>query len=165
MTSAGDKQLYSRIIFDAFMFGRTEINSEWRAQIRTPGCLVTDAKGLHDHVQKTGGTASEKQTALDMLMTKQLVEQGTIEIRWTPTWKQLADPLTTDMVTSLLEAFRRHSKLCLIQTKEDEIEETRRAGIRKAQRERRKGRMKGATATLFSSDVMNPKWHSRMICV
>ena len=98
-------------------------------------------------------------------MAKQMVEQGTIEIRWTPTWKQLADPLTKDMVTSLLETFRHHSKLCLIQTKEDEVEEVRRAGIRKAQRERRKGRMKGATATFFSADVMNIEWHTCMICM
>ena len=154
MTSASDRQLYSRIILDAFMYGKTEVNSNWRHEIKTPGCLVTDAKGLHDHILKTGGIASEKQAALDMLMTKQLVEDGVMAIRWTPTWKQLADPLTKDMVTILLEQFRRRSKLCLVQTPEDEKEESRRAGIRKAQRERRKIRMK-ATATLSPPDVMN----------
>ena len=154
MTSAGDRQLYSRVILDAFMYGKTDINSGWRRELQTPGCLVTDAKGLHDHILKTGGIASEKQAALDMLMTKQLVEDNVVQIRWTPTWKQLADPLTKDMVTTLLEQFRHSSKLCLVQTPEDEKEETRRAGIRKAQRERRKMRMK-ATATLSPPDVMN----------
>eukprot|EP00435_Cladocopium_sp_Y103_P070035 s255_g34.t1 len=136
MTSAGDRQLYSRVILDAFLYGKTEVNSGWRQHLKTPGCLVTDAKGLHDHILKTGGVASEKQAALDMLMTKQLVEDGVMQIRWTPTWKQLADPLTKDMVTTLLEHFRRSGKLCLVQTPEDEKEEVRRAGIRKAQRER-----------------------------
>ena len=108
----------------------------------------------------TGGIASEKQAALDMLMTKQLVEDSVLQIRWTPTWKHLADPLTKDMVTSLLEHFRHSSKLCLVQAPEDEKDEVRGAGIRKAQRERRKIRMK-ATATLSLPDVMN---QSTSIC-
>ena len=160
MTSAGDKQLYSRVVFDAFLYGQTTVTSDWREKIRTPGCLITDAKGLHDHLHKTGGVASEKQAALDMLMMKQLIEKGVVQVKWTPTWKQLADPLTKDMVTILLEQFRRCGKLCLVQTSEDEKEETRRAGIRKAQRERRKARMK-ATVTLFSLDVMKSETSKR----
>ena len=54
----------------------------------TPGCLITDAKGLHDHLHKTGGAATETQSASD---------------RWTPRWKQLDDPLTKEMSGSLWE--------------------------------------------------------------
>ena len=66
MTSAGDRQLFIRVIFDAFVHGKTDIGSSWRKELKIPGCLVTDAKGLHDHLQKTGGVASEKQAALDI---------------------------------------------------------------------------------------------------
>ena len=110
--------------------------------MKCEGCLVTDAKGLHDHVHKTGGVATERQSALDILMIKQLVEDEILGLRWTPTWKQLADPLTKEMSGSLLQSFRRKPVLCLIQTPEDEKEEVRRSNLRKAQRERRKARMK-----------------------
>ena len=115
---------------------------------------MTDAKGLHDHALKTGGMATEKQAALDILLVEQLVESGALQLRWTPNWKQLADPLTKEMNGSLLEQFRRRSMICLIQTAEDEVEEERRAGIRRAQWERRKVRIQKSTKpTSFPPDV------------
>ena len=154
MASAGDRLLYNRALYDTLCYGVLEFDPEWRKHLRTIGCLVTDAKGLHDHVLKTGGMATEKQAALDILLVKQLVENGALQLRWTPTWKQLADPLTKDMNGSLLEQFRRRSMICLIQTAEDEVEEERRAGIRRAQRERRKVRIQKSTKpTSFPPDV------------
>lgn len=142
MSSAGDKQLFNRVILDVFLYGKLDLSSSWRQELVTPGCLITDAKGLHDHLHKTGGTASEKQAALDMMLMKQQIEEGTIGLKWTPTWKQVADPLTKDMSVTLLEDLKKINKVCLIQTPDDEAEEQRRAGLRKAQRERRKSRMK-----------------------
>ena len=137
MATAGDRMLYNRVLFDALYHGKLEIR-----ELTTPGCLVTDAKGLHDHVHKTGGIATEKQSALDILIIKQLVEDEVLGLKWTPTWKQLADPLTKEMSGELLQRFRKKTVLCLIQTPADILEEERRSGIRKAQRERRKARMK-----------------------
>lgn len=74
MVSATDRQLSNRVLFDALMYGSSEITKEWRRNLSTVGWTVTDAKGLRNHVHKTGGVASEKQAALDILMTKQLVE-------------------------------------------------------------------------------------------
>ena len=142
MASAGDRQLFNRVLFDALFHGRAEISSSWRRELQTDGVLITDAKGLHDHVHKTGGVATEKQAALDILLIKQLVEDQVLGLRWTPTWKQLADPLTKEMPGVLLESFRSKPVLCLVQTDEDVVEEARRASLRKAQRERRKARMK-----------------------
>ena len=154
MASAGDRLLYNRALYDSLCYGALEFDPEWRNHLSTVGCLVTDAKGLHDHVLKTGGMASEKQAALDILLIKQLVESGALQLRWTPTWKQLADPLTKEMCGTLLEDFRRRCTICLIQTAEDEIEEQRRAGIRRAQRERRRIRMQKSTKpTSFPPDV------------
>ena len=81
--------------------------------------------------------AAAKQTGL----VKRLVEDQVLKLRWTPTWKQLADPLTKEMATDLKE-FRQKGNLCLVETTEDRQEEARRSGLRKAQRERRKLRMK-----------------------
>ena len=110
---------------------------------------MTDAEGLHDHVCKTGGTATEKQAALDILLTKQMVESEVLRLKWTPTWKQLADPLTKEMSYMLLKEFKLHGKICLIQTEEDQQEEMYRSALRKAQRERRKIRMKAQHVNTF----------------
>ena len=142
MSSAGDRQLFNRVIADSFLFGKLDISSNWRREIRTKGCLITDAKGLHDHLHKTGGVATERQAALDMLLMKQLIEDEVVGLKWTPTWRQLADPLTKDMSGSLLEVFKESAEICLIQTASDAKEEERRVGIHRAQRERRKERMK-----------------------
>ena len=151
MVSASDRQLFNRVLFDALMYGKIEITKEWRQNLTTEGWIVTDAKGLHDHVHKTGGVASEKQAALDILMTKQLVEDGVQNLKWTPTWKQLADPLTNDMDSTVLHDLRRSWTISLVQTEADQVEEDRRAGLRKAQRERRKIKMK--TLQHFSSPM------------
>ena len=151
MVSASDRQLFNRVLFDTLMHGATEITKEWRKNLSTEGWIITDAKGLHDHVHKTGGIASEKQAALDILMTKQLVEDGVQNLKWTPTWKQLADPLTKDMDSTVLHDLRRSWTISLVQTEADQVEEERRAGLRTAQRERRKIKMK--TLQQFSSPM------------
>ena len=142
MTSAGDRMMFNRVLYEAMNDGRNSINGEWRKNLKVGGCLVTDAKGLHDHVHKSGGVASEKQVALDMLMIKQMIEEQTIALRWVPTWKQIADPMTKEMSGTLLDSFRNHPVLSLVQTEEDRVEEQRRSDLRRAQRERRKVRMK-----------------------
>ena len=71
MATAGDRMLYNPGLFDALYYGKLEIGSKWRQDLLTPGCLITDAKGMHEHVHKTGGVATEKQSALDILITKE----------------------------------------------------------------------------------------------
>lgn len=68
--------------------------------------------GLHVHLHKTGGDASERQAALDMLLMKQLIEDNVMGLRWTPAWRQLADPLTKDMLPTSLEVFKEKGLLC-----------------------------------------------------
>ena len=98
----------------------SEATLQWGGQLTTGGVIITDAKGLNDHVNKTGSIASEKQTALDMLMVKRLVEDQVIRLRWVPTWKQMADPLTKEMARDLLLEFRKTNSLCLVETAEDQ---------------------------------------------
>ena len=82
-----------------------------------------------------------------------MIEEQTIALRWVPTWKQIADPMTKEMSGTLLDSFRNHPFLSLVQT-EDRVEEQRRSDLRRGQRERRKVRMKsGARSTSFSPDV------------
>ena len=87
MSSSGDRQLFNPVLMDAFLHGRIEIGSSWRREIETSGCLITDAKGLRDHRHKTGGVATERQAALDVLLMKQLIKDEVVGLRWTPTWR------------------------------------------------------------------------------
>ena len=120
-----DRQLFSRVLLDAFLYSKTAIDQEWRRNLMTPGCQMTDAKGLHDHLHKTGGVATERQAALDMLLMKQLIEDKVVGLKWTPPWRQLADPLTKDMPATFLEELKSSGMVCLVQTESDEKEEER----------------------------------------
>ena len=85
---------------------------------------------------------AERQTALDILAAKQLVEAGVVRISWVPTFRQFADGLTKDMPDELLTKFKKQGLLRLKETPEDAVYEAHRSSLRKAQRERRKARMR-----------------------
>ena len=144
MTSAADKQLYNRLLFDALRYGTLDVPQNWRERLRVSGLLVTDAKSLFDHCHKTGQLAQERQTALDMLMTKNMIEARVISLKWIPTFRQMADSLTKDMIDVLLRQFKRRHLLCLQCTGEDIALEEKRASIRRGQRERRAAGMKSS---------------------
>ena len=154
MTTAADHQLLSRMLCDAFWFGKTEVAPKWKEQILTKGAIITDAKSLYGHCLKVGHMASERQTALDILAVKTMIQENLVKLFWTPTFKQLADALTKEMDDSLLRKFKKDGMVCLVQSKEDAAMEVQRAQIRKGQREGRNMRLKKAKQpTLFSLNV------------
>ena len=78
-----DRQLYQRLMVESLIYGQTELrDTDWRVHLRVPGILVTDAKSLYDHLQEDGSLPAERQTLLDVLVAKDLVEQKCIDIRW-----------------------------------------------------------------------------------
>ena len=131
MTSAADHQLLTRMIWDALFHGKTTVDTQWRKSLVTPGALITDAKSLYDHCCKVGHMASERQTALDILTIKDMIQEQLISTHWTPTFKQMADSLTKEMDDALIQEFKRSGSLCLVQTKADEEIESQRAKIRR----------------------------------
>ena len=142
MSTAADKLLYNMKLLDALYYAHVEVDLAWRDNLVTEGHLVTDARSLFDHIKGSSLLAAERQTSLDLLGIRQLVQEGKVQIHWTPTWKQFADSLTKDMEDSLFRKFRQSGRLNLRQSPDDVQEEERRAALRKAQRERRKVRMK-----------------------
>ena len=85
---AVDKHLYMRLLWQVLMFGEKDLDSDWRKSLRIPGYLVTDARSLYDHLTTTGSLPAEKQTMMDLLAAKEMIEQGLILIRWVPTQHQ-----------------------------------------------------------------------------
>ena len=142
MARAADRVVYNQKLLDALLHGNLEVPASWRTSLRSRGHLVTDAKSLYDHVHGSSLLASERQVSLDILTVRQMVQAQLLGLSWVPTWKQFADVLIKEMADELFRGFRSSNLLCVKQTAKDQAEEERRSGIRKAQRERRKVRMK-----------------------
>ena len=148
LSTALDRQLYLRLLVETYLYGETEANDEWRYKLRVPGILVTDARSLFDHINKTGSLPTERQTLIDLLVAKDLVEAGAIKVCWVPTTHQLADIFTKLMKPPpVMQAFLKTGRYSLAQTEEESLGESHRANLRQAQRQRRKERTKALKAT------------------
>lgn len=139
---AADRHLYIRLILQMLLTGCQEVAMQWRQKLNIPGSLITDAKSLFDHLTTTGQIPTERQTLLDLLTAKDLVENKVVDMRWVPTYKQHADYLTKLMLAWLWVEFTNKGLISLRETTEEAQEEDRRRGLRKAQRQRRKERMR-----------------------
>lgn len=127
----------------------TSPSADWRSKLRHEGGLVTDAKSLYDHVHTTGHVPSERQTMLDLLVAKDMLEQKAYQLFWVPTHQQQADVLTKRMKGTLWESFCQNHRLSLKQTDAERRLEEHRQRLRKDQRQRRKvkfGRAKAGSA-------------------
>ena len=150
MTIAVDRHLYARLVTDVLLYGVFPLKEDWRQGLRTGGCCVTDAKSLFDHLQTTGQIPTERQTMLDLLVCKDMLEQGHFDLRWVPSHRQHADGLTKKMHDVLWEWFCKTAHISLKETAEEAALEDHRRGLRQAQRQRRKvkfqdGRAAGST--------------------
>ena len=143
MSAAADKLLYNQKPVHALWHGCAEVGPSWRSKLRVPGHLVAGAKSVYDHTQGTT-MAAEHQTPLDILATRQLIQEGMLNLHCVPTWKQFVDGLTKARLDELFQKFRAATKLFFKESEADRWSPERRAGIRKAQRERRKFRMRNS---------------------
>ena len=97
------------------MYGEPETFShDWRMKLKIPGLCVTDAKSLLDHLGKTGNVPKEKQTLIDLLTARDLVEQKAVLLRWMPNRHMLADMLTKQVKPTKIvdKFFVRESVFC-----------------------------------------------------
>ena len=116
---------------------------------------MTDAKSLYDHLRTTGSSPNERQTLIDLLIARDLCENGIVEIRWVPTAHQLADVLTKMMrVPETMSKFLRDQEYCLVQTEEEQEKEEHLKQLRQGQRERRKLRMKSMKQTKGNASTL-----------
>ncbi|CAE7928562.1 RE1, partial [Symbiodinium sp. KB8] len=144
MAACADRLVYNLKLLDVIQTGNFEVKSTWRSTMAQKGHLVTDARSLFDHVKGSTMLATERQVSLDILEVRQLVQETTVDLHWVPTWKQYGDSLTKSMADELFLDFRKTNCINVVQSEADQVEEARRSGLRRAQRERRKSRMKAA---------------------
>jgi hypothetical protein len=137
-----DRQLYLRLMVETLLYGQPELqDKDWRTELRIPGILVTDAKSLYDSLQKDESLPAERQTPLDVLVAKDLIEQKCISIRWLPNAHQFADFLTKpEVVTPNLQVFLRQGIVSLVPTQAKADDEAHRLELRRGQRQRAKER-------------------------
>ena len=158
LSLAVDRHLYVRLIADMMLHGVFEVGSEWRARLRVGGGVVTDAKSLYDHMRTTGQIPSERQTTLDLLVAKDLLEQEVFKLYWVPTHRQHADGLTKAMRNLLWEEYLTRKTISLKETAEEKATEEHRKQLRKGQRERRKERSKKMVAPSSLAEPMHCGW-------
>ena len=138
LSLAVDKHLYNRLLLDMLDRGVYEVTPDWRNNMRVGGGIITDAKSLYDHMHTTGQVPAERQTMLDLLVAKDMLEQGAYRLFWVPTHKQHADGLTKKMKNVLWEEFQRKGTISLRETPEEKVLEDHRRSLRQGQRQRRK---------------------------
>ena len=115
---------------------------------------MTDAKSLYDNLQKDGSLPAERQTLLDVLVAKDLVEQKCIDVRWLANSHQFADFLTKpEVVTPNLQTFLRYGTLSLVPTEAQEAEEAHRLELRRGQRTRAKERKEARKSAQVSKST------------
>lgn len=141
MSVALDRQLYLRLLIEAILHGEPPLQGDWRLALKVPGALVTDAKSLYDHTSKIGSMPVSRQTLIDLLVAKDLIEQEAIKFKWLPNSHMLADVLTKAVQPNeVLSQFLRHGLFSMVPTAEQEDEEAHRLRLRRGQRERAKER-------------------------
>ena len=92
---------------EAILYGEpATFCSDWRVQLKVSVLCVADAKSLLDHLDKTGSIPKEKQTSIDLLTARDLIETKAVMPRWMPNRHMLADMLTKKVApTEIVEKF------------------------------------------------------------
>ena len=143
LSTALDRQLYLRLLVQSLLQGEPVYDPEWRHKMVVPGILITDAKSLYDHLNTTGKIPKERQTMIDLLVARDLIESGALKLCWVPTMHMLADVLTKMMrPTEIFVKFREEQRYSLVRTSENQEKEQWRLQLRQGQRLRRKTRDK-----------------------
>ena len=157
MSVALDRQLYLRLLIESILFGEPNLQEDWRLKLKIPGALVTDAKSLFDHMGKIGSLPVSRQTLIDLLVARDLIEQETIKLKWLPNTHMLADILTKAVQpNNVLELFLKTGLFSLVPTRQQESEERHRQALRQGQRERAKARKK-ARRVAGNGGAVTPK--------
>ena len=136
-----DRQLYLRLLVQSLLHGEPTYTPDWRYKLTTPGILVTEAKSLYDHLNTTGKIPRERQTMIDLMVARDLIEASAVTLCWVPMKYMLADILTKIMMPGeVLRMFRAKQVLSLARSGEEQEEEQHGLGLRQGQRQRRKAR-------------------------
>ena len=147
MSQAIDRHLYARLLMQMLQKGSFKLSEDWRKDLSVQGYMVTDARSLYDHLGTTGQVPSERQTMLDLMVTREMLEASTFHLKWVPTYRQYADGLTKRMANPLWNEFSEKGVFSLKETAQEAKTEEHRRELRRAQRERRKKRVEDGRAT------------------
>ena len=139
LSQAVDRQLYLRLLIECMLYGEPDLTKDWRMHLKVPGLVVTDSKSMFDHLSKSGSIPTERQTLIDLLVARDLHEQGAVRLFWLPNKHMLADVLTkATNPNEVYTRYRDEGLFSLVPTVHQEEEEARRIALRQGQRRRAK---------------------------
>ena len=146
LSTTVDRHLYLRLVTECILYGEPNYGDDWRHKLKVPGVITTDAKSLFDHISTTGSVPKHRQTLIDLLAARDLVENKTVTMRWVPTTHMLADVLTKCMTPNeVTQRLLLDGAYSLVPTPEEEEEEEHRKALRQGQRQRAKDKKKART--------------------
>ena len=141
LSTALDRHLFLRLMLECVLYGEPELAGQWRHKLRIPGILVTDSKSLYDHLITTGSVPTERQTLIDLLVARDLHENGAVAMKWLPNRHMVADVLTKALTPNeVYNDLVRLNRYSLVPTDAQVTEETHRQELRRGQRQRAKER-------------------------
>ena len=134
-----------RLLIEAVLYGEPDYGGDWRHKLKIPGIAVTDARSLYDHLITTGSIPKERQTLIDLLVARDLIENGAMKLKWVPTTHMLSDSFTKSMTPGVvMQKFLTEWKYALTPTEGEEATEDHMKSLRQGQRQRTKERKKQA---------------------
>ena len=143
LSTAADEQLFLRLLTGALWYGPEVVKADWKESLLT--CSRHRGhrcEGVVRSLRKDWTYDFTEANDVGYPSCKTVVESASMMVAWVPTFRQFADVLTKDMVDELFKKYKRDGLLCLRETANDARSEAHHASLRKAQRERRKLRMK-----------------------
>ena len=141
LSQAVDRQLYLRLLVETILHGEPDLTQDWRMKLKIPGIIVTDAKSMYDHLGKSGSIPVERQTLIDLLVARDLHDNGAVVLRWLPNNHMLADVLTkATNPNAMYQRFRDEGLYSLVPTEQQARDEDHRLTLRRGQRQRAKER-------------------------
>ena len=147
LSKGTDRALYVRLLLESIIYGIPDLNDNWRNNLRIPGIIVTDAKSLYDVIMKDGSMPAERQTLIDIVVAKNMVDDKAMVLRWLPNTHQFADVLTkATQVLPNLQRFFDHGDVTLVPTEQQARDEQHRLALRQGQGQRAKERNAAANA-------------------
>ena len=120
LSLAEDRHLYARLLMETLLEGEPDYGPDWRHRLKMPGIMVTEAKSLYDHLNATGSIPKERQTLIDLLVVRDLIDNNALKLLWVPTTHMMADVLTKSMkLTDVMHKFYHQGRFSLVKNQEE----------------------------------------------
>ena len=113
--NAADGTECIRTLFAELTDPKVELQKFTEYLQKYPAAVATDCRSVYEVLTKTtcaGQATSEKRLAIEVILLKEKIEQGSLAVLWCPTTHMHVDPLTKEMKQDTFREFLEKSRVC-----------------------------------------------------